>query len=215
MSYPQTSPFRLWYDDNDPILSLQFKGIDEFANTRLKWMQIEKKFGTDRFKEVMANWYNNDEDFDATVEPTLDHTAWQLEQIANNFLREDSKREMCRKCGSPGSETGTIESQPQEDDEGHPTLDKEGNVLYVDFPELECDKGHRWYKGEGKARGIDGKDPILFENHLQDRKRREIYTSIGTPDPSIQQGMYNRTHPQGRKVNSKEQRKRNGASFFR
>jgi hypothetical protein len=29
------------------------------------------------------------------------------------------------------------------------------------------------------------------------------------------QMMYNRTHPRGRKVNSVEQRKRNGASWYR
>lgn len=163
------------------------------------------------------NWWEEREQFDATqdVDPNTEYSGWQLEQLATQLLRDDSKREMCRTCGKYGEATGEVESQPQYDDDGEPELDDEGNLLYVDFPEIMCEKGHRWYEGEGKARGIQGKDPILFENHLQDRRRREIYTSIGTPDPSIQQGMYNRTHPQGRKVNSKEQRKRNGASFFR
>lgn len=67
----------------------------------------------------------------------------------------------------------------------------------------------------GKERGIGGKDPILFEEHFYMRRRREIYTESGTPDPGLVIGMYHRTHPQGRKVNSEEQRKRNGASFYR
>lgn len=67
----------------------------------------------------------------------------------------------------------------------------------------------------GKRRGIDGENPILFAEHEYARKRREIFTESGTPDPSLVSGIYNRTHPQGRKVNSEEQRRRNGASFYR
>lgn len=162
-------------------------------------------------------WWHEQEEFDATqnVEDLENPTAWQIEQIADQLLRDDSRREMCRKCGEYGDLTGEIESMPQADEDGNPIIDDLDNILYVDFPELICDNGHRWYKGEGKARGISGENPILFENHLQDRRRREIYTSIGTPDPSIQQGIFNRTHPQGRKVNTKEQRKRHGASFYR
>lgn len=67
----------------------------------------------------------------------------------------------------------------------------------------------------GKTRGIGGDNPILFEEHLYSRKRREIYNQNGVPDPSINEGMFWRTHPQGRKVNSDDQRKRHGASFYR
>lgn len=209
--------FIRWYDDEDPVLALEFRGNDPFSNTRTKWTAIQKKFGTDRYQDVMSYWHNEDDDFDATqdIDPNAGYTNSQMERLADHLLREDSKREMCRTCGRPGTETGEVESQPELDENDNPKTDKEGNVLYVNFPELACDHGHRWYKGEGKARGIDGRNPILFENHLQERRRREIYTAIGTPDPSIEQGMYNRTHPQGRKVNSKDQRKRNGASFFR
>ncbi len=160
-------------------------------------------------------WWQDQEDFDADVEPTSDHNGWQLEQIANDLLRKDSKREMCRTCKCYGTETGEIQSLPQIDEDGDYVTDGEGSVLYMDFPEIECDKGHTWFKGEGKARTINGDHPILFENHLQDRRRREIYTTQGTPDPSIQRGIYNRSHPQGRKINSAEQRKRNGASWYR
>lgn len=158
-----------------------------------------------------------DDDFDATEAPVdgQKYSRWQLEQMANNLLREDTRRELCRECDQYGEPTGHVEPKPQFDEDGEAVLDNEGFQLYVDFPELECANGHRWFEGEGKARGISGANPILFEEHLQSRKRREIYTTIGTPDPSIKQGMYNRTHPQGRKVNSKEQRKKNGASFFR
>jgi hypothetical protein len=67
----------------------------------------------------------------------------------------------------------------------------------------------------GKRRGIDGENPILFDEHQKERKRREIYTKNGTPDPSLVQGIYNRTHPEGRKVNTDEQRRKNGASYYR
>lgn len=66
-----------------------------------------------------------------------------------------------------------------------------------------------------RERGIGGKDPILFEEHLYARKKREIYNVNGVPDPEIVQGIYNRVHPQGRKVNTPEARKTNGASFYR
>jgi hypothetical protein len=204
--------WRAWYEDSDPITSLQFKGNDPYTAPRNFYLNTVKKYGGDPM-----NWWEEREQFDASqeVDPETDYSGWQLEQLATQLLRDDSKREMCRQCGKYGEKTGEVESMPQYDDDGNPELDDDGNLLYVDFPELTCESGHRWYEGEGKARGIQGRDPILFENHLQDRRRREIYTSIGTPDPSIQQGMYNRTHPQGRKVNSKEQRRRNGASFFR
>lgn len=67
----------------------------------------------------------------------------------------------------------------------------------------------------GKPRGIGGENPILFDEHIYARRRREIFNSNGVPDPSLVSGLYHRTHPQGRKVNTKEQRERNGASFYR
>lgn len=67
----------------------------------------------------------------------------------------------------------------------------------------------------GRPRGIGGESPVLFEEHLYSRKRREIYNQNGVPDPSINEGMFWRTHPQGRKVNSDDQRKKHGASFYR
>lgn len=143
----------------------------------------------------MAKWWENDEDdFDATEGPVEgeSYANWQLEKMADEMLRADTRRELCRKCDDYGNLTGNIESLPQTDEDGNPEVDDEGNTLFVDYPEYICNKGHRWYQGEGKARGIQGKNPILFENHLQDRRRREIYTTIGTPDPSIQRGMYNR-----------------------
>jgi hypothetical protein len=67
----------------------------------------------------------------------------------------------------------------------------------------------------GKVRGIGGDNPILFEDHMRQRKRREVTNKTGTVDPSIKRGIYNRQHPQGRKVNSDEQRSKNGASYYR
>lgn len=139
----------------------------------------------------------------------VQYSAKELSEIADALLRKDARSELCQQCGERGEPTGSVEHTTQD------AQDAEGNALVVDFPEYECADGHRWYAGEGKERGIGGEDPILFEEHFQSRKRREIYTACGTPDPEIVSGMYNRTHPQGRKVNSEEQRKRNGASFFR
>lgn len=137
------------------------------------------------------------------------YTNSQLQAMADELLRDDARSELCRDCGERGEETGNVARLEQD------AMDKQGHRLVLEFPEIECSNGHVWYQGEGQARGIGGDNPILFEEHFQSRRRREIYTSLGTPDPSIVAGIYNRTHPQGRKVNSEEQRKRNGASFFR
>lgn len=138
-----------------------------------------------------------------------DYTNKQLELMADQMLRDDSRSELCRHCKERGTETGHIEYKPQ------PASDAEGHVLSIGFPEYRCANNHKWFKGEGLARGIGGDDPILFEEHLQSRRRREIYTTVGTPDPEIVSGIYNRVHKDGRKVNSEDQRKRNGASFYR
>jgi hypothetical protein len=67
----------------------------------------------------------------------------------------------------------------------------------------------------GKERGIKGKDPILFDEHIYQRQRREILNENGIPEPGLVQGIYNRVHPEGRKVNSEEQRRKHGASWYR
>lgn len=145
----------------------------------------------------------------------------EIEEWTDQLLRADSNRELCRKCKEAGeetpygSETGLVEAQPQFTKDGDPILDEAGYQLYVDFPELECEQGHRWYKGEGVRRNINGKNPILFESHLHNRRRREIYNAEGIPDPSIVSGIYNRFHPNGRKINSLDQRRRNGAGWYR
>lgn len=56
---------------------------------------------------------------------------------------------------------------------------------------------------------------ILLGDHYKERAKREIHTACGTPDPSIVSGLYWRTHPNGRKVNSDEQRQKNGACYYR
>lgn len=149
------------------------------------------------------------EEVSTEIDPTKHYTPSQLDAIASAILREDSKTEMCPECGGRGKKIGFTESVPEK------VFDEAGNELVLSFEEFLCDNGHQWFAGEGKERGIGGDNPILFEEHFQSRKRREIYTAQGTPDPSIVSGMYNRTHPNGRKVNSPEQRKKNGASFFR
>lgn len=154
------------------------------------------------------------------VEGKTDYTNSEKQLMADELLREDSKRELCRACldegiSQPyGEETGVIRQEPLRKNGKH-VQDEDGNYIMADYPELRCSEGHTWWFSEGKARGIDGDSPVLFEEHLQGRRKREIYTQGGTPDPSIVSGIYNRVHPQGRKVNSPEQRKKNGASFYR
>jgi len=68
---------------------------------------------------------------------------------------------------------------------------------------------------KGGSSTLKGDAPVLFAEHLKTRYKREIYNRLGIPDPSIQQGMYWRTHPDGRKINSEEARKGSGASYYR
>lgn len=172
-----------------------------------------------------------EEDYEGEAEfnPGSKYSSFELEAFADKILKEDSNRELCRKCKEKdkgdnplpyGTETGMVESVPQFQADGTPIEDDEGNQLYLDYPELRCEKGHRWFQGEGQRRDIRGKNPILFEPHLYNRKRREIYVSAGVPDPAFTMdrfgrptvGMYNRAHPEGRKMNSVEQRQKNGAA---
>jgi hypothetical protein len=156
-------------------------------------------------------------------------TGAEMQRVGDALLRTDADRELCRQCKEAdpnslpyGKETGHIEWAIQYDKEGAPILDEEDNALYVGYPELQCSKGHRWYLGEGPRRDIRGINPILFESHLEHRDRRSVQTKDGVPDPAYTmdrwgkrpiQGMYWRQHPQGRKVNSNDQRKR-GAGFY-
>jgi hypothetical protein len=140
------------------------------------------------------------------------YTERELELMADAMLKADSKQEMCRKCGCQGFTTGVQNVGVQ-----HGTTE-EGVIVDIGlalvFPELECKNGHTWFQGEGKDKGFKGKNPVLLEEHLIARKRREIMCENGTPDPNIVAGLYNRTHPDGRRVNSKESRERHGASFY-
>ncbi|MDB5280880.1 MAG: hypothetical protein JWR61_5835 [Ferruginibacter sp.] len=153
--------------------------------------------------------WKREEEETPEFEEGREYTNRQMELMADAWLREDARAEMCRTCGARGVLTGKVKTLA----EG--VTDKAGNELHLEFPEYVCEKDHHWFQGEGEARGIGGEAPILFEEHLQSRRRREIFPTNGTPDPSIVAGIYNRTHPQGRKVNSKEQRSRNGASWYR
>lgn len=153
-------------------------------------------------------WKKDEEETPEYVEGKK-YTNRQKELMADAWLREDARSEMCRICGGRGEETGKVKEMA----EG--ITDDAGNELKLKFPEYACETGHAWFQGEGEARGIGGDNPILFEEHLHSRKRREIFPANGTPDPSIVAGIYNRIHPQGRKVNSAEQRQKNGASFYR
>lgn len=66
----------------------------------------------------------------------------------------------------------------------------------------------------GKKRGLRGDNPILFEEHIYQRRRREILNQNGVPEPELVQGLYWRSHPEGRRVNSPEARAK-GAGHYR
>lgn len=142
-------------------------------------------------------------------DPDQDYSSYELGELADELLRKDARSELCRECGKRGKATGHIDHTVQA-----PT-DHSGNLLLLDFPQFACKGGHLWYQGEGAVRGIGGENPILFEEHFQSRRRREIYNSLGSPDPSIVSGIYNRAHPQGRKINTPEARAKHGASYYR
>ena len=158
----------------------------------------------------MYGRFKKRERVDTNIDPNRDYSNRDLEEIAEQLLRDDSKIEICRHCGKDGIPTGVTRPQVQKD-----TLDGEGNPLVLEFTEHECDNGHKWWDGEGRTKGIGGDNPILFDEHIYARKKREIYCKAGKPDPNIVSGIYNRQHPQGRKVNSKDQRRRHGASYYR
>jgi hypothetical protein len=158
----------------------------------------------------MYGRFRKRERVDTEIDPEKTYSQRELEEIADQLLRDDTKTEICRSCDQPGSPNGVTRDEPQED-----AFDDDGNPLVIQFKEHECANGHKWWDGEGKARSISGENPILFEEHILSRKRREIYCKAGMPDPNIVQGMYNRPHPQGRKVNTEAQRKKHGASYYR
>jgi hypothetical protein len=115
----------------------------------------------------VAGWrrgprYNKDERIEYIE--GKDYTNAELEQLADQFLRDDSN-----------------------------SIDEE----------------------TGKRRGIGGDNPILFAEHEYQRRRREITNPNGIPEPGLVKGIYDRQHPEGRKVNSPEARAKHGASYFR
>lgn len=103
-----------------------------------------------------------------------------------------------------------------DDDEENLVLDPEEKYTGMELDEMATAILRAHCKSvdpeTGKPYGLQG---MLFEEHLYSRKRREIYNVNGTPDPNLISGNYWRSHPQGRKVNTPEQRKKNGASYYR
>jgi hypothetical protein len=129
------------------------------------------------------------------------YTSRELDLMAEKLLREDARRERCRECEASyqsledvpfGTETGRYIDKGQYDKGGNPILDDAGNRLVIRYPEYKCPNNHTWYKGEGRAKGIGGRWPILFDEHMISRDRRRILSAEGVPDPSIVAGLYNR-----------------------
>lgn len=66
---------------------------------------------------------------------------------------------------------------------------------------------------DSRGKFLDDGPIWLSDDQFQTRWKREIINQEGVPDPALVSGIYNRTHPQGRKVNSKQARE-GGASFY-
>lgn len=86
------------------------------------------------------------------------------------------------------------------------------------FEAPEFEDGRSYTRRELEAMAdvmVEGFEDVLSRSQLASRLRREIYVTSGIPDPHKVSGLYWRTHPEGRTVNSDEQRQRNGAGFYR
>jgi hypothetical protein len=55
---------------------------------------------------------------------------------------------------------------------------------------------------------------ILSRDMWKRRKRHEIYTDLGAPDPNIVEGLYWRTHPQGIPWRTSEEMRADGGQSF-
>lgn len=134
------------------------------AKRSLNYNLSKIRFGeyTDAMPWKRRPFINRDERIE--YEEGKDYTARELEQLADQFLRDEAR-----------------------------SIDPE----------------------TGKERGIGGEHPILFAEHLYQRQKREILNENGVPEPGLVKGIYYRAHPEGRKINSEEQRKKHGASYYR
>jgi len=139
----------------------------------------------------------------------LDGAPDDLERAADELLREHGSREVCPECGSDGAPTGETADVAQDHH------DDAGRQLVITFERRACAAGHSWWAGSGRRGGITtGDHPVLLDEHLRDRTSREVYTAAGTPDPGITRGMFWRTHPEGRRASTPEQRQQSGAGFY-
>ena len=84
-------------------------------------------------------WHNRWNDYEEGLEyeeDRHDYSNKQLNQLADDFLREDAKKEICRECEGEGKETGSHNpvSQKIEDEEGNEypmEIEENENLLYL------------------------------------------------------------------------------------
>lgn len=61
-----------------------------------------------------------------------------------------------------------------------------------------------------------GEEPmVLNAPSYRYRIKHEIFVATGIPDPSVNEGLYWRTHPEGRSWNTREEMDVHGVSFYR
>lgn len=90
-----------------------------------------------------------------------------------------------------------------------------------DYTSTELDAyADAFLRKNSKEKPINVYPQILMEEHLYNRRRREILTNQGFPDESLTEAiskdgqmLYQRQHPQGRRVNTDEARAR-GSSYY-
>lgn len=94
-------------------------------------------------------------------------SAQELENLADEILKWDANRSVCPVCG----------------------------LLEIDRrdPSPECEAGHTWDREDSQRKGWDSSHGLLA-SHMKERRRREIYTASGTPDPAYASGIFGRPH---------------------
>src|SRR4051812_22725143 len=76
-------------------------------------------------------WHYEEEEAPEYEEGKTDYTNRQLELMADEMLRSDSRAEMCRICKERGEETGKARTEQQFGEDGQPIADDLGGFLYL------------------------------------------------------------------------------------
>lgn len=143
------------------------------------------------------------------VDPNQEHTPSELEDLASKILYDDRARIkselgeveqkiviflLDREVGFPAEIADTMNATE--------TAVSRNIVEMIDrgwIKHSHIENGIQYYRLAEEAEFPEGLDcpAWLTEADLHYRKRREIYSNTGQIDPSIREGMFERSHPQG------------------